>query len=603
MKDSPNIPDIGKYHILELVGEGAMGVVYKAKDSVLDRTVAVKVMNDAIARHEELRARFLREAQAAASLQHPNVVSIYDLGEVGGHLYIAMEFVQGADLETLMQQRQPLSLQEKLDIVIDVLTGLTFAHKRGIVHRDIKPANIRIAEDGRAKLMDFGVAHLTSSNLTSTGASLGTPIYMSPEQITGGKATPSTDVFAVGAVLYELLTGIKPFDAPTLQGLFYKILTDKPKPIREAMPGLPSALDHIVEKAMAKDASQRYQSALDMANDLSGVRAMLSGPAYPSSVSLSSTVEHAIRKSKQAARVRMLRRELIAGGVLVTVVLVVLAWTQLAKGGSPTTTASRAATSETQTKSDSAAGAAGGRAASPATSPAPAPAPTTPVAPIDSAPKPTVAVTSPMKSDQPAPRPQRPAPTERVARSSPPPTSTKAAATPPRSTQAAAQSTPKSTAPPPTTVAAAPSVSVTQPAVTQPTAQQGIAAPRPVPPATQPEENAPPAPAPPTAGEVAPVLEAYARAIESRDVSAIRRVYPGLTSEQQRGFEQFFEAARKIDVSFRVASVEGTATSADVRVTGRYEYEGSAGRTERQPVSFAATLRRDGGAWRLVAVR
>jgi hypothetical protein len=152
-------------------------------------------------------------------------------------------------------------------------------------------------------------------------------------------------------------------------------------------------------------------------------------------------------------------------------------------------------------------------------------------------------------------------------------------------------------------VAAAPSVSVTQPAVTQPTAQQGIAAPRPVPPATQPEENAPPAPAPPTAGEVAPVLEAYARAIESRDVSAIRRVYPGLTSEQQRGFEQFFEAARKIDVSFRVASVEGTATSADVRVTGRYEYEGSAGRTERQPVSFAATLRRDGGAWRLVAVR
>src|SRR3954464_8532239 len=317
MKEPLKIPDIGKYHILELVGEGAMGVVYKARDSVLDRTVAVKVMNDAIARQDELRTRFLREAQAAASLQHPNVVSIYDLGEVDGHLYIAMEYVPGADLEAIVKEEAaPLSLQEKLDIIIDVLTGLTFAHKRGIVHRDVKPANIRIAEDGRAKLMDFGVAHLTSSNLTSTGASLGTPVYMSPEQITGGKATPATDVFAVGAVLYELLTGCKPFDSNTLQGLFYKILTEKPKPLRDVTPGLPSALDHIVEKAMAKDAAQRYQSALDMANDLSGVRAMLSGPSYPSSVSLSATVEHAIRRSTQAAKARTMRRELTIGGML-----------------------------------------------------------------------------------------------------------------------------------------------------------------------------------------------------------------------------------------------------------------------------------------------
>ena len=211
----PKIPDIGKYRIVELVGEGAMGVVYKATDSLLNRTVAIKVMNDAIARQDELRARFLREAQAAASLQHPNVVSIYDLGEVDGHLYIAMEYVPGADLETIVRDKDaPLTLQQKLDVVIDVLTGLSFAHKRGIVHRDIKPANIRISEDGRAKIMDFGVAHLASSKLTSTGASLGTPSYMAPEQITGGKTTPATDIFAVGAVLYELLTGELPFDAP-----------------------------------------------------------------------------------------------------------------------------------------------------------------------------------------------------------------------------------------------------------------------------------------------------------------------------------------------------------------------------------------------------
>jgi hypothetical protein len=156
-------------------------------------------------------------------------------------------------------------------------------------------------------------------------------------------------------------------------------------------------------------------------------------------------------------------------------------------------------------------------------------------------------------------------------------------------------------------VAVAPATTNPQPQVTAPTVQQGIVAPRPLPtPPTasqSPPETPPAAPAPPTAADVAPVFEAYARAIESRDVSAIRRVYPGLTSDQQRGFEQFFESARKINVIFRVASVEGTASAADVRVTGRYEYEGSSGRAERQGVSFAATLRKDGAAWRLVSLR
>src|SRR5437762_3342446 len=252
------IPDIGKYCILELVGEGAMGVVYKARDSVLDRTVAIKVMNESIARQEDLRVRFLREAQAAASLQHPNVVCIYDLGDLDGHLYIAMEFVEGIDLEKLLEMGQPLSLQSKLDIIIDVLTGLSFAHKRGIVHRDIKPANIRIAEDGRAKIMDFGVAHLTSSTLTQTGAAIGTPAYMAPEQITGNKTTPATDLFATGAVLYELLTGVQAFAAPTMQSLFFKIVAEPPVSIVSLLPGLPAELDRIVNKSLEKNQSARY---------------------------------------------------------------------------------------------------------------------------------------------------------------------------------------------------------------------------------------------------------------------------------------------------------------------------------------------------------
>ncbi|HEU4719920.1 MAG TPA: serine/threonine-protein kinase [Gemmatimonadaceae bacterium] len=599
MPEAPKIPDIGKYRILELVGEGAMGVVYKAVDSVLDRTVAVKVMNESIARQDELRQRFLREAQAAASLQHPNVVSIYDLGEVGGHLYIAMEFVQGADLETLMQTGEPLSLQEKLDIIIDVLAGLTFAHKRGIVHRDIKPANIRIAEDGRAKLMDFGVAHLASSNLTSTGASLGTPVYMSPEQITGGKATASTDVFAVGAVLYELLTGLKPFDAETLQGLFYKILTEKPRPVRDLMPGLPSALDHIVEKAMAKEAPQRYQSALDMANDLSGVRAMLSGPGYPSSVSLSATVEHAIRKSKQAARVRLIRRELIAGGVLAAMVIAAVVWAQLSRSGSSGAAVARGTPAAAPAATESAAGASNGPETPPAAS-----TPAATMARIDSVVE-RPAPAAPTTTARPAPKPERPAPTERVART-PSAASTRTANARSAPRQSAIGTARPPVTPPPTTVASAPPATTTQPSISQPTVQQGIAAPRPVPvapaPAQQPPETTV-APTAPTAADVAPVIEAYARAIESRDLSAIRRVYPGLTSDQQRGFEQFFQSARKLNVSFRVASVDGTPSTAEVHVTGRYDYESSSGKAERQGVSFAATLRREGAGWRMVGLR
>src|SRR3954463_10792081 len=334
------IPDIGKYHIIELVGEGAMGVVYRATDSVLDRTVAIKVMNESIARQEDLRKRFLHEAQAAASLQHPNVVSIYDMGEVDGHMFIAMGFVDGVALEKLLETNQPLSLQAKLDIIIDVLTGLTFAHKRGIIHRDIKPANIRVTEDGRAKIMDFGVAHLASSSMTSTGSFLGTPSYMAPEQITEGKTTAATDIFAVGGVLYQLLTQLKPFEAPTLQNLFFRIITEKPKRVSELMPNLPPALDRIVEKAMAKEPSERYGSALEMANELSAVRAKLSGPAYPESVSLTASVSSAIELARKKSRNRS-RTFAFAGGGALAAVLILVAWSQLARARGTETAAAQ----------------------------------------------------------------------------------------------------------------------------------------------------------------------------------------------------------------------------------------------------------------------
>jgi eukaryotic-like serine/threonine-protein kinase len=586
------IADIGKYHIVALVGEGAMGVVYKAVDSVLQRTVAIKVMNEAIARSEELRQRFLREAQAAASIQHPNVVSVYDLGESDGHLFIAMEFVPGADLEDLIESNAKLSLQAKLDIIIDVLTGLTYAHKRGVVHRDIKPANIRVAEDGRAKIMDFGVAHLASSNLTSTGASLGTPSYMAPEQITTGKVAPASDIFSVGAVLYELLTRTKPFDGATLQNLLFRIVTEKPPRPSEVMIGLPPALDRIVERAMAKEMSARYQSALDMANELSLVRGELGGHSYPTSVSLNARVSTAIALSNEAARARIWQRGIWSVGAAAAIVVALVSWMRLTKPRAETASAGALSASESapiaadSSRAPAAAMAAKGPLYAPpqVTQPAPsAPSASSARGPLFAPPQTTASA------------PNAPAPTSRASTNA----SSTASGAP---TRVAIRSVPQS-------APASPAANTPLPAP-QPVVQQQTITPR-APAASasvvqQAPVSAPPTPPAPTAAtaaDLAPVFDAYARAIESRDIAAIRRVYPGLTAEQERGFEQFFQAARKINVTFRVANVESTAAAADARLNGTYEYESSSGKIERQPVSFAASLRREGGEWRLVSLR
>jgi serine/threonine protein kinase len=560
------ISSIGKYRIIELVGEGAMGVVYRAMDSVLERTVAVKVMNESIARQEDLRKRFLHEAQAAGSLQHPNVVTIYDLGEVDGHLFIAMEFVQGVDLEHLIELGEPLSLQARLDIIIDVLTGLSYAHRRGIVHRDIKPANIRVGDDGRAKIMDFGVAHLASSSMTSTGSILGTPSYMAPEQITEGKTSAATDIFAVGGVLYQVLAQMKPFDAPTLQNLFFKIITEHPRPVSELMPGLPPALDRIVRKAMAKEPAQRYASALDMANDLTNVRSKLSGPSYPASVSLSASVASAIEQSRTSSRMRTRKLAYVGAGALAAAAVVAIAWSQISRPGSAKLEAAD-------------------KPATVATAESP---------PVVAAGTPSVTANTGTPAIQAPPTPTRSVTQERAAVSTRETRAAGAAKPAPRTVQ------PKvAAAPPPRT----------QPPATIPTTRQEVApSPPPVviaaPVVTQPKQEAPPpAPAAPSTAGIASTVEAYARAIESRDIGTLRRVYPGLTAEQQRNFEQFFRIARTINVTLRLANVESSGESADGRLIGNYEFVTNEGRTEHQSVAWAVTFRHDGGAWRLISAR
>ena len=267
---------IGKFELHELIGEGAMGAVWKAYDSVIRRFVALKLLSRA-SRTADARSRFLGEARAAGALQHPNIVTIYDLGEADGQLFIAMELVDGRDLSSLIALNEPMALERKLDILIEVLQGLSYAHERGVIHRDIKPSNVRIASDGSVKIMDFGIARLQAADVTGSGAIVGTPTYMAPEQITNGAITPATDIFGVGCLLYELLAYHKPFEAETVHGVLYQVLTTDPKPLRTMAPSIPAALERVVAKAINKVPEERYETARQMQSALFSIRAALSG--------------------------------------------------------------------------------------------------------------------------------------------------------------------------------------------------------------------------------------------------------------------------------------------------------------------------------------
>ncbi|HTI04825.1 MAG TPA: serine/threonine-protein kinase [Gemmatimonadales bacterium] len=268
---------LGKYELHQLLGEGAMGIVWKAYDTVLRRYVALKLLSASFRKTRDMQERFLREARAAGAIQHANIVTVYDLGEAEGQLFIAMELIEGRDLSDMIALRDPLALERKLDITIEVLAGLHFAHQRGVIHRDVKPSNVRVMPDGRVKIMDFGIARLQKADATGSGAIVGTPTYMAPEQITNGAITPATDVFSVGCMLYELLTYQRPFEAESVHGVLYQVLTTEPRPLRTVAPSIPAALERVVAKAMNKVPHERYESAGQMMSTLQQIRSALSG--------------------------------------------------------------------------------------------------------------------------------------------------------------------------------------------------------------------------------------------------------------------------------------------------------------------------------------
>jgi serine/threonine-protein kinase len=270
---------IGRYKIVSELGRGAMGVVYKAEDPNLDRTVALKTISldkDAEGR-AEYQKRFFVEAKAAGKLTHPNIVTTYDFGEVDGMAFLAMELLEGTDLRKRVAagQLEPL---EAVEIGCQVAEGLAYAHQRGIVHRDIKPANIMLLDRGPAKIMDFGLARMRlADHKTSTGIVLGTPRYMSPEQISGQPVDQRSDIFSLGIVLWEMLTGRRLFSGSEMAQVSHSITYDEHEPPTRVNSELPAMLDFVVARALKKDPAVRYQDADEMAADLHTCLAELRG--------------------------------------------------------------------------------------------------------------------------------------------------------------------------------------------------------------------------------------------------------------------------------------------------------------------------------------
>jgi serine/threonine protein kinase len=291
-----NVSTLGRYQIVSTLGRGAMGTVYRAVDPAIERTVAIKTLNPDLPDENlaEVKERFLREAKSAGRLNHPNVVTVYDVGEAGGIAYIAMEFLEGKSLRQALDAGT-IPLRSVVNIAAQIADALDYAQRFGIVHRDIKPANIMLSPDGHAKLTDFGVAYMPSSSMTQTGAVLGSPKYLSPEQCLGLPVDGRADVFALGVVLFEMLARKTPFEGPdvTVFNLMNRICTEPAPRITQMNREVPPAFDYILGRALAKRPEERYQRAAEFAADLRNYQALsqsstdqtlISQPAYEKTV-------------------------------------------------------------------------------------------------------------------------------------------------------------------------------------------------------------------------------------------------------------------------------------------------------------------------------
>src|SRR4051794_131101 len=264
-----------RYKVLTRLGSGGMADVYCAEDQQLGRKVALKLLHRRFAEDHEFLERFRREASSAAGLQHPNVVGVFDRGEWDGTSYIAMEYLEGRTLKAVITDEAPVDPIRSIDLVVQVLRAARFAHKRGIIHRDLKPHNVIVDPDGRAKVTDFGIARAGASDMTQTGSIMGTAQYLSPEQAQGLAVDERSDLYSVGVVLYELLTGRVPFEGDSAVSIALKQVAESPTPPRALNPAVPPELEAVVLRALAKDPAQRFQDADEFITALDRVRGHL----------------------------------------------------------------------------------------------------------------------------------------------------------------------------------------------------------------------------------------------------------------------------------------------------------------------------------------
>ena len=273
------IETLGRYKILSIIGQGAMGVVYKAVDPMIDRTVAIKTVNLNLSRDEieEFEVRFQQEIKAAGRLNHPNIVTIHDVGRNENMAYMAMEYLDGKELKEILAEGEAIPVVATIvEWIAQIAQGLGFAHENDIIHRDVKPSNIMVVRGGYAKITDFGIARMPSSAVkTMTGLILGSPRYMSPEQVIGRTLDHRTDIFSLGVVLYEALTGTPPFDGDNVNAIMYATVNTAPPPPSSTNGKVPAMLDLVIAKALAKSVDERYQTMREFADDLNEVRRLL----------------------------------------------------------------------------------------------------------------------------------------------------------------------------------------------------------------------------------------------------------------------------------------------------------------------------------------
>lgn len=562
---------IGKYTLVRVIGEGGMGRVFEAIDPIIGRHVAIKTISLDVATDAEARARFFREAQAAGQLSHPNLITIHDIGDDAGTPYIVMEFLEGLDLSRKIRQER-LSYDTKMQIMVDVCEGLAFAHHHAIVHRDIKPANIFVTTNGRVKILDFGLARSALSDVTRTGKILGTPSYMAPEQIRGGDVDQRADIFATGAVFYELLTGRKAFEGDSVANTLYKVLETQPTPVHQLDERLPAALSDVVERALAKDRGARFQTSSEMLDALTQAHGRTTRversnlETMPVPPPAGATAPPACRRTVAA----------ITGWSIASVMVFGIAgftlWESRAHdAGSPH------------------------RVAQPDLAPrptAPPPGPGSEAAPSTSARGAVPTPSSPENNVAEAAMPKAPAAVGKPARREAP----AIAAPPPAPTAQTAPNTPTTTgsaAPPPTAPPAAPAGPKPTP-IEPPLVPSTVAVPPPPPAASAPvraEEN-------PVAA-VQGLLARYRAALESRDIGALKEIWPALSGRQEEALRSEFEHSRAIAVGLDAVDIRPTSSGATVTCRRSYAVTTADGQTLRTATTMFMTLARRDGAWRI----